>query len=76
MSKMHPLKHVDTHMCDLISELQTLIRQPSVSAKNEGIEECAHLVKKMLDSSDVLPAIETISRPHVQNHPALYHKND
>ena len=50
---MHPLKHIDTHMDNLISELQTLIRQPSVSAKNEGIEECALLVKKILKKSGV-----------------------
>ena len=43
---MKPLKHVDSNMKNLISDLQTLIRQPSVSAKNEGIEECAKLVKK------------------------------
>ena len=43
---MNALKHVDSHMDDLISDLQKLIQQPSVSAKNEGIEECAKLVKK------------------------------
>jgi acetylornithine deacetylase/succinyl-diaminopimelate desuccinylase-like protein len=50
---MHPLKHIDTNMNHLISELQTLIRQPSVSAKNEGIEECAQLVKKILEKSGI-----------------------
>jgi len=40
-------------MDGLISELQTLIRQPSVSAKNEGIEECAKLVKKILEKSGI-----------------------
>jgi len=50
---MNALKHIDTHMADLVSELQTLIRQPSVSAKNEGIEECAQLVKKMLKKSGI-----------------------
>ena len=50
---MKPLKHVDTNMNSLISDLQTLIRQPSVSAKNEGIEECAKLVKKMLIKSGI-----------------------
>ena len=40
-------------MNTLISDLQTLIRQPSVSAKNEGIEECALLVKKMLIQSGI-----------------------
>jgi acetylornithine deacetylase/succinyl-diaminopimelate desuccinylase-like protein len=47
------LKHVDSNMNNLISDLQTLIRQPSVSAKNEGIEECAKLVKKMLNKSGI-----------------------
>ena len=50
---MHPLKHIDVHMNNLISDLQTLIRQPSVSAKNEGIEECAQLVKKILEKSGI-----------------------
>jgi len=50
---MHPLKHIDAHMNNLISDLQTLIRQPSVSAKNEGIEECAQLVKKILEKSGI-----------------------
>ena len=50
---MDYLKHVDTHMDDLISDLQMLIRQPSVSAKNEGIEECAKLVQKLLKDSGV-----------------------
>jgi acetylornithine deacetylase/succinyl-diaminopimelate desuccinylase-like protein len=40
-------------MNSLISELQTLIQQPSVSAKNEGIEECAQLVKKILEKSGI-----------------------
>ena len=40
-------------MDDLVSDLQTLIRQPSVSAKNEGIEECAKLVQKLLKKSGI-----------------------
>ncbi len=50
---MNPTKHVDSHMENLISDLQTLIRQPSVSAKNEGIEECAKLVSRLLKKSGV-----------------------
>ena len=46
-------KYVDSHMDGLISDLQMLIRQPSVSAKNEGIEECAKLVQKLLKKSGV-----------------------
>jgi len=48
---MNALKHVDSNLDNLISDLQMLIRQPSVSAKNEGIEECAKLVKKLLKKS-------------------------
>lgn len=40
-------------MENMISDLQTLIRQPSVSAKNEGIEECAKLVQKILKKSGI-----------------------
>lgn len=47
------LKHVDNSMPGLVSDLQTLIRQPSVSAKNEGIEQCAALVAKMLKKSGI-----------------------
>ena len=46
-------KHVDSHMDELVSDLQILIRQPSVSAKNEGIEECAVLVQKLLTKSGI-----------------------
>jgi len=51
--KLNTLKHVDLHMEDLISDLQTLIKQPSVSAKNEGIEDCAKLVQKLLKKSGI-----------------------
>ncbi|TLX76657.1 MAG: acetylornithine deacetylase, partial [Thaumarchaeota archaeon] len=44
---MQVLQYVDINMKELISDLQTLIRQPSVSAKNEGLEECARLVGKI-----------------------------
>ncbi|MCV0431414.1 M20/M25/M40 family metallo-hydrolase [Nitrosopumilus sp.] len=50
---MAPTKYVDSHMAEIISDLQTLIRQPSVSAKNEGIEECAKLVQKLLKKSGI-----------------------
>lgn len=50
---MNMLKYVDSNMDSLISDLQVLIRQPSVSAKNEGIEECAKLVQKLLINSGI-----------------------
>ena len=50
---MSPHKLIDSNMDSLITDLQTLIRQPSVSAKNEGIEKCATLVQKILKKSGV-----------------------
>jgi acetylornithine deacetylase/succinyl-diaminopimelate desuccinylase-like protein len=52
------LSHVDKNMPSLLADLQKLIRQPSISATNYGIEECATLVEKMLKkcgiSSEIL----------------------
>lgn len=47
------LKHVDKNINHLIKDLQVLIRQPSVSAKNQGIEECAKLVSNTLKKSGI-----------------------
>ena len=53
MTNMNALKYVDKNMNNLISDLQILIRQPSVSAKNEGIEKCSKLVQKLLKKSGI-----------------------
>ena len=53
MTAKKVLKTVDSQMNLLVKDLQLLIRQPSVSAKNEGIEECAKLVKKLLDKTGI-----------------------
>ncbi|MFQ6025085.1 MAG: M20/M25/M40 family metallo-hydrolase [Nitrosopumilaceae archaeon] len=47
------LRHVDQHMKGLVSDLRLLIRQPSVSAKKEGLEECAKLVRKIMKKSGI-----------------------
>ena len=44
---------VDANIGDLVSDLQSLIQQPSISAKNEGIEDCAKLVTKILKQSGI-----------------------
>lgn len=53
MNLMRVLKYVDHNMKGLLSDLQTLIRQPSVSAKNEGLEECGRLVVKIMKNSGI-----------------------
>lgn len=41
-------RYIDVHAEDFVQDLIRLVRQPSVSAKGEGIEECALLVEKMM----------------------------
>ena len=55
-------KFVDNNLNELITELQVLRRQPSVSAKNEGIEECAKLVSKILKKSGIPSEILRIKK--------------
>ncbi|MGQ0794861.1 MAG: M20/M25/M40 family metallo-hydrolase [Nitrosopumilaceae archaeon] len=62
MTPVKVLKHVDQNMMGLVSDLQTLIRQPSVSAKNEGLEECAKLVSKTMRCSGIKSEILRISK--------------
>jgi acetylornithine deacetylase/succinyl-diaminopimelate desuccinylase-like protein len=41
-------KHIDTHADDFVKDLVRLVKQPSVSARSEGTEECAKLVDEMM----------------------------
>ena len=59
---MDPISHIDTNMNDLIEDLQKLIRQPSVSAQNLGIEKCAKLVQKLLQKSGIKSEILRLSK--------------
>jgi acetylornithine deacetylase/succinyl-diaminopimelate desuccinylase-like protein len=40
-------------MKGLISDLQTLIRQPSISAKKQGLNECASLVSQIMSKAGI-----------------------
>ncbi len=53
MNMNHTLRYVDDHTKGLVSDLQVLIRQPSVSAKNEGLEKCAKLVCNIMKKSGI-----------------------
>lgn len=44
---------VDAGMDNLVSDLQALVRQPSVSAKKTGLVECANLVASMMQRSGI-----------------------
>ena len=47
--------YIDNNAQEFIADLQTLIQQPSISAQNIGLEECANLVKNQMHK-DNLPA--------------------
>ena len=42
-------RHIEEHLPEYIEDLKRLCRQPSVAAQNDGIKECASLVKEMLE---------------------------
>ena len=48
MSLEKVYEYIDAHADGFVEDLVRLVKQPSVSAKGEGIEECAILVDKML----------------------------
>jgi acetylornithine deacetylase/succinyl-diaminopimelate desuccinylase-like protein len=45
--------YVDKNFSSLISDLRKLIQQPSVSAKNLGLEECSRLIVNMMKNSGI-----------------------
>ena len=54
---------VDEKMDDLISDLQILIRQPSVSAINEGLEECALVLSNMMNKAGIKSELLYLEKP-------------
>ena len=44
---------VDSEMDSMIADLQSLVRQPSVSAKNQGLAECANLVSVIMRKAGI-----------------------
>ncbi len=54
---------VDEKMDDLISDLQILIRQPSISATNFGLEECAVLLSKMMNKAGIKTEVLYLEKP-------------
>ncbi|MGI0101651.1 MAG: M20/M25/M40 family metallo-hydrolase [Nitrosotalea sp.] len=55
-------QYVDKNMPALISDLQKLIQQPSISAKNLGLEECARLVVRIMGRSGIKAEIIRLGR--------------
>ena len=48
MSLQKVYRYIDAHADDFVKNLVRIVRQPSVSAKNEGMRECAELVERTM----------------------------
>ena len=44
-------KHIEDHLPEYLEDLKRLCAQPSVAAQNDGVQECADLVKGMLEEA-------------------------
>jgi len=55
-------KYIDDNFSNLVSDLQKLIQQPSVSAKNMGLEECTRLIVQMMNNSGITTEILRIKK--------------
>ena len=49
MSLEQIFKFIDKNETKYLEELRTYVKQPSISTQNKGVEDCAELVKKMMD---------------------------
>ena len=48
MERKKVFEYIDRHYNEHLSKLQELVKQPSVSAENRGVRQCAELVKSYL----------------------------
>jgi len=59
-------KHLERNRADCLDTLFTLVRQPSISAQNVGLRECAALLLEMVSSAGMHATLmETEGRPLV-----------
>lgn len=60
-------EYIDLHKQGYLKELFTLLSQPSISTKNEGVKECAELLANMMKKSGINTCIYPTKR-----HPIVY----
>ena len=59
-------QYVDEHAEELVTDLQRIVRQPSVSSSGEGVAECAELLVEMMAGAGIeTRAIPTSGQPVV-----------
>lgn len=59
--------YIETHRDEFIAELQEFVRQPSISAQNIGMHECAQLVTKILEKRGF-----QVKLLEAKGHPCVY----
>lgn len=64
---------IDSGMQHLVADLQRLIRQPSVSAKNEGMTDCARLVAQLMEKAGIQTEVLTLDRQGDRKKKAFSH---
>jgi len=60
--------YIDAHSQKFIGDLVRLVKQPSVSAKGEGMQECAEIVEKMM----IEVGLSTRIIPEEEGNPVVY----
>jgi acetylornithine deacetylase/succinyl-diaminopimelate desuccinylase-like protein len=68
MSLEKVYKYIDANAESFVEDLAKLVRQPSVSAKDEGIEECAELAERMMQEI----GFSTRILRHTRGNPVVY----
>lgn len=63
--------HIDEHKDEYIEDLLRLVRQPSISARSEGIEEMAALTARYLQEAGMTARIDD-----TPGHPVVYGESD
>ncbi len=67
MERLEVYDHIDRHLDEHLQRLQQLVSQPSISAENRGIGECAELVRGYIEQLGCQEAdlVETRGNPVV-----------
>ncbi|MFQ6073667.1 MAG: M20/M25/M40 family metallo-hydrolase, partial [Candidatus Bathyarchaeia archaeon] len=60
--------YIDSNRQGFVDDLVRLVKQPSVSARKEGIEECAKILEEMMKSA----GLSTSIIPEAQGNPVVY----
>jgi acetylornithine deacetylase/succinyl-diaminopimelate desuccinylase-like protein len=68
MSLEKVYRYIDDHADDFVKNLVRLVKQPSVSAKKEGMRECAELVERMMREA----GLSTKILPEEKGNPVVY----